>query len=78
MQDTMDLMSDMTTDMTGQVITPVSSQSEGPSGMTNPLAMNTISLQPPGMGPHTTNPVTSPLLHSLGEPSGGSNPGKWV
>ena len=43
MQDMMDLKSGMSTDIMGQVTTTVSSQSEGPGGMTNLLAMNTIS-----------------------------------
>ena len=65
----------MTTDMTGTVTTPASSQSAGPNGVTNPPVMNTIKPEPLGMGPQTTNPITSPLLQPLGEPPEGQTLG---
>ena len=71
----MGLTSDMTTDMMGPITTPASSQSEGPGGVTNLPVANTTSPQPPGMEPHTTNPITSPFLHPLGEPSVGQTLG---
>ena len=78
MQDALDIKSDTTIDMTGQVTTPVSSRSEGPGRMTNPLAMGATNPQPPVIGANSTNTVALPPLHSLGEPSTGSNPGNWL
>ena len=74
MQDMIDLRSDMNINMTGPLTAPMSSQSEGLEGVTNPPVMNTVGPQTSNMGPSTTNPITSPILN----PSGGSNPGRWV
>ena len=51
MQDVMDLVRhDMPTNMMGVVTTPVSSQSEGPSGVASSLVTNTINPHPPSGG----------------------------
>ena len=78
MQDAMDFKSDMTTNMMGPVTSLMSSKSEGLKGVTNHPATYTLGPEPPSMGPHTANPITSPLLNLLGGSFGGSNPEMWV
>ena len=44
----------------------------------NPPAKYTVDQQPSVMGPPTINPISSPLLNSLGGPSEGLSSGRWV
>ena len=78
MQDALDLKSDMTIDMTGQVTTLVSCRSQGTGRMMNPQVMGATNTQTPVTGTNTTNPIASTPYHCLGEPSGRVNPGRWV
>ena len=78
MQDVLDLKSDMTIDKMGHVTTPASSKSQGTGGMANPLVISATNTQIPVIRTNTTSTVISPTFHSMGKPSEGANPERWV